>query len=258
MTDAQFKNIITRYYLNHKRDLPWRKNSNPYRIMVSEIMLQQTQVSRVAVKYREFLKAFPNFHSLATASVTNVLKLWSGLGYNRRALYLKQAAEIVIKKYKGRLPSDPNLLVSLPGIGKNTAGAIMAYAFNKPSVFIETNIRRVYLHHFFPNHDDVEDGELIPIIERTVNKENPREWYWALMDYGTHLAVTIENPNRRSRHYNKQTKFEGSLRQVRGKLLKFILKNPSASITELKNVGGKRTVSVLRKLRQEGFLPATG
>ena len=150
MQKAEFKKIILDYYKKHGRhDLPWRKTHDPYKILVSEIMLQQTQVGRVMAKYKEFIREFPDFKKLAQAPTAKVLKAWSGLGYNRRALYLKRTAERVTNEFQGKLPKDQSMLVDLPGIGPNTAGAICAYSFNMPVVFIETNIRRVFIHFFF-------------------------------------------------------------------------------------------------------------
>jgi len=222
LSRGKFKKTVWDYYRANKRDFPWRRNINPYRVLVSEIMLQQTQVSRGEVKYREFLKKFPSFSALAKASSADVLTAWQGLGYNRRALYLKRAAEVVMNEYKGKLPSDPATLVKLPGIGAYTAGAVCAFAFNEPVVFIDTNVRRVFIYHFFIDREGVSDVELVPLVEATLDKENAREWYSALMDYGSMLGAEEENANKRSAHYVKQSKFEGSLRQVRGKIVKYV------------------------------------
>jgi len=229
----QFKKTVWDYYRAHRRDFPWRRNINPYRVLVSEIMLQQTQVSRGEVKYREFLKKFPSFSALAKASNADVLMAWQGLGYNRRALYLKRAAEVVVNEYKGKLPSNPAALVKLPGIGIYTAGAVCAFAFNKPVVFIDTNVRRVFIHHFFNDREGVSDVELVPLVEATLDKENAREWYSALMDYGSMLGAKEENANKRSAHYVKQSKFEGSLRQVRGKIVKHV----TSSMRQVTRIG---------------------
>jgi A/G-specific adenine glycosylase len=221
-----FQGEIYSYYRLHCRDFPWRRTTNPYHIVVSEIMLQQTQVERVHGKYLEFIHAFPDFASLSKAFQKDVLALWQGLGYNRRALALKRLAENVVSMHGGTLPRDVEALSSLPGIGKTTAGAILAFAFNFPSVFIETNIRRVFIHEFFDGEDDVKDTEILPLVEAMVDRENPREWYWALMDYGSMLKKNVENPNRRSAHYTRQTPFEGSDRRIRGLVLKRLLNFP--------------------------------
>lgn len=214
------------YYGSHGRhDLPWRQPEpngtfDAYKIMVSEIMLQQTQVSRVIPKYHAFIGMFPDIQSLANAQLGDVLRQWQGLGYNRRAKFLWQAAQKITSEYSKEIPHDLVELVKLPGVGKNTAGAIIAYAFNKPAIFIETNIRTVYIHHFFAGMEEIDDKELTPIIIETLDNEQPRAFYWALMDYGTHLKQTKGNFNKLSKTYTKQSKFHGSSRQIRGAIIR--------------------------------------
>jgi A/G-specific adenine glycosylase len=194
-------------------------------------MLQQTQVGRVIEKYKAFLKAFPTVHSLANAPLQQVLLLWSGLGYNRRARFLQQMAQAVDRSH-GIFPTTVDKLLKLPGIGTYTAGAISAFAYNQPRVFIETNIRTVFLHHFaLPGK--VADKELLALIAATLDHKNPREWYWALMDYGSHLKSTGITIHRTSRHYAKQSAFKGSVREVRGGILKILTKQP-ATLTQLR------------------------
>jgi len=237
--------------------LPWRKTKNPYRILVSEVMLQQTQVDRVVPKYKEFLKAFPDFEALGTGSQTQVYAVWQGLGYNRRALFLKELGEIVHYVYGGTFPKDVKELEKLPGIGHYTARAIAVFAYGKPEVFIETNIRRVFIHHFFKDRADVHDSEILPLVEKTLDQKNPREWYWALMDYGSSLSKSIENPNRQSAHYAKQKPFSGSDRQMRGLIVKFLLAEESASmlaITKHIQQSATRTDRILQKLEREGIV----
>ena len=228
MTTERFKKLIWEYYKAHGRhELLWRTKAHvndPYRILVSEIMLQQTQVSRVTKKYPEFIRRFPNFRSLARASAPSVLSAWQGMGYNRRALNLKRLSEEVVECYKGKLPNEPEALRTLPGIGAATAGSIAAFAFNRPVPFIETNIRRVFIHSFFPSKEGVRDEDILKLVEKTLDKENPREWYYALMDYGAMLAAREkENPNRKSLSYRKQAAFRGSRRAVRGGILRALL-----------------------------------
>lgn len=257
-TIPQFKKTIWDYYKKHGRhDMAWRKTTDPYKILVSELMLQQTQVSRVIPKYEAFIKKISTFKALAQASIPEVLALWQGLGYNRRALYLKRAAEEIEAKYKGKLPQNPELLVSLPGIGPNTAAAICAYSFNIPVIFIETNIRRIYIHFFFPKSKKVDDKKILALVEKTLDTKNPREWYWALMDYGTHLKTQVENPNRKSKHYAKQSKFKGSDREIRGKILRMLLKENSISKTKLISELGEEKVraeKVLETLVKDSFI----
>lgn len=217
----KFQKKVWDYYTKEGRhDLPWRKTMNPYRILVSEVMLQQTQVDRVVPKYKAFLKLFPTIEALAGAPLSEVLLGWSGLGYNRRALYLKRAALAVVSEHGGKFPKEAAVLEDLPGVGPYTARAVMAFAYNASDVFIETNIRRVFIHEFFPKSKKVTDAKLLPIIERTLDHARPREWYWALMDYGAHIKTEVTNPNRHSAGYTKQSKFEGSVRQLRGAILR--------------------------------------
>lgn len=215
--------MINGYYRLHGRDLPWRKSTDPYGVLVSEVMLQQTQVSRVIVKYDEFMVRFPHVESLARASLEDILGAWQGLGYNRRGLALKRAAEHIMVRHNGIVPDDEPSLEALPGIGKATARSIQAFAFNRPVIFIETNIRAVFLHYFFKGREKVSDTELEPIIEATLDRENPRRWYNGLMDYGTCLKKAHPNPARASAHHTVQTPFQGSLRQVRGAILRLLL-----------------------------------
>ena len=218
--EKQFVEIVWKYYNEHGRhDLPWRKTHNPYRILVSEIMLQQTQVERVIPKYQAFLRRFPTVKSLAQSELKDVLILWQGLGYNRRAKFLWQAAQAVVEQCGGGFPKDFKKLQTLPGIGSYTAAAVMNFAFNIATPLIETNVRTVYIHHFYKNKEGVTDADIMRLVERTVDRERPREWFWALMDYGTCLKKTTGNHNVRSKHYTKQSKFKGSDREIRGRII---------------------------------------
>jgi A/G-specific adenine glycosylase len=222
--------------------------------MVSEIMLQQTQAARVIPKYQEFLTLFPTVQSLAAASLADVLKAWSGLGYNRRAKFLWQA----VGQIKNTFPDTLDDLVALPGVGVNTAGAILAYSFNQPVVFIETNIRSVYIHHFFEDRRDVHDTEILPIVKVTLDKEHPREWYWALMDYGVYIKNTVGNTSRNSKHYTKQSTFAGSRRQIRGQIIKLLSERP-VSDEEIRNIiSDTRLDEVLNDLTKEQLIRLDG
>lgn len=254
-----FKQLVWNYYNANKRVLEWREHITAYGVIVSELMLQQTQVPRVQVKFPEFMQKFPTLQSLADASVADVLSVWQGMGYNRRALYLRLIAQELVGKYNGVLPRNTELVDALPGIGPATAAAILAYTYNMPTVFIETNIRRVFIHHFFEDGQEIADAELLPIVEAAVDKDNPREWYYALMDYGTHLAKTVPNPNRRSKHYAVQSKFEGSDRQIRGNIVKMLVAGKELGKEELfnqLNVEESKFERILKDLEKEGFLVA--
>lgn len=228
------------------------------------MMLQQTQVARVEKKFPPFLDRFPGFEDLARAPFPDVLQLWEGLGYNRRARYMHQAAQALVSTHGGTLPRDPETLRNLPGIGAATAGSMAAFAYNVPAVFIETNIRRVFIHHFFPNRLDVADREITPLVAETLDEGNPREWYWALMDYGVVLARTMENPNRRSRAYARQAPFQGSDRQLRGMILRDLTRNGVIAAEEVPWYGRRegftadRVRTVMDALEKEGFLLRTG
>lgn len=198
---AALKKAVWRFYGEHGRhDLAWRKKPSPYYVLVSEVMLQQTQVSRVREKFTEFIKVFPTLTSLAKSDQVTLLKTWKGLGYNRRALWLRDAAQTIVRDHKGKVPRDPESLEALKGIGHYTARAIATFSYNDPHAFIETNIRRIFIHHFYPSAELVPDSALLPLIEAAVDGSKPREWYWALMDYGAQLGRTLPNANVRSKH----------------------------------------------------------
>jgi A/G-specific adenine glycosylase len=252
-----FRQRIYAHYRKNGRALPWRRTHDPYKILLSELMLQQTQVRRVIEKYREFLRRFPSIESMASAPLRAILEQWQGLGYNRRALSLKRLAVILADRYGGRIPRDIEVLKALPGVGAATAGAVCAFAFDKPVVFIETNIRSVFIHFFFRDRGGVKDSEISPLVEQTLDAKHPREWYYALMDYGVALKEQHANPNRRSAHYTKQSPFEGSLRQVRGMILRTVVKQPGISEPALVKVINRDAVMVrqaLKQLRTEGFI----
>ena len=259
----QFRNTIRQYYKDKSRsDLPWRHTCNPYRILVSEIMLQQTQIERVLRKYPVFIKKYPDFGSLARARVRTLYSVWKGMGYNRRALALKNIACIIsAAPYHGRLPADAHDLMRLPFVGQSTAGAVAAFAFGRPAVFIETNIRRVFIHFFFREKKKVSDREILFLIEKTLDGKDPRSWYYALMDYGSALRNLKENPNRKSSRYKKQSPFEGSNRQMRAKILRLISERRNMSVKELAglvNMPCDKTSEIIDQLCKEGFIKKKG
>ena len=256
-----FNSMMRDFYAENRRPMPWRDEITPYRVVVSEVMLQQTQVSRVLQKFPGFIEEFPDFRSLADASLEELLRAWQGLGYNRRAKHLQGIAREVMGRFGSVLPKDPTDLLTLPGIGKATAGSIAAFAFNQPALFIETNIRRVFLHHFFQDRTDVPDSDILPVVARMMDRENPREWYYALMDYGTYLSGHVPNPNRRSLHYSVQSSFSGSDREIRGKILKILLEEGPMRRTVLVDrilVEPGRLEKILNDMVSEKFLELHG
>ncbi|OHB21003.1 MAG: hypothetical protein A3J67_05125 [Parcubacteria group bacterium RIFCSPHIGHO2_02_FULL_48_10b] len=256
-----FQKEVWGYYRLHKRGFPWRKTKNPYRILVSEIMLQQTQADRVVLKYKEFIKKFPNLRALSKASLKSVLRAWQGLGYNRRAVHLKTIAREVTVRFGGKLPSEKEILMSSPGIGQSTAGAVRTFAFNKPEVFVETNIRTAFIHFFFPKKQKILDSDISKIVEVALDRKNPREWYWALMDYGAMLKKAHGNAAaRRSAHYARQSPFKGSSREQRSKILKMILGEKISTKKLLAKTGFSKQILAhhLADLSKEGFIRRSG
>ena len=264
-----FVRTIKTYYRREGRVLSWRPPAlalhasgevvRPYEVLVSEVMLQQTQVGRVKEKYEEFIKRFPDVRALAQAPLSDVLRLWQGLGYNRRALFLKRAAEEVVAVHGGILPCSREVLETLPGIGGATAASIAVFAWNIPEIFVETNIRSVFIHFFFPDAEKISDAELLPLIEKTLDRKNPRERYYALMDYGTMLKKQHKNPSRRSAAHIRQKRFKGSLREARGAVIRAVLEH-SYSLAELKKLlrlEPHKIGKAVLGLMKEGFLKKT-
>ena len=262
------------------RDLPWRRTYDPYAIWISEVMLQQTQVSRVDGRWQRWLERFPTVDALAAAAPSDVLEEWQGLGYNRRALSVHRAAQ-AISEAGGVFPQDLKELVKLPGIGPATAAGIRAFAFNLHGVYLETNVRTVFLHELYPQAEGVPDSELVPLVELTCPASvanaadaaatalTPRSWYYALLDYGAYLKKTIPNPSRRSKSHVKQSRFEGSHRQKRAELLRVLLAHKDEGGAEFEtlhqelcqievNAGRETldeqvTLGLLEELAKEGF-----
>jgi A/G-specific adenine glycosylase len=254
-----FQRHIKEFYQKYGREFDWRKTTDPYDILVSEIMLQQTQTQRVAEKFLPFITQFPTFEALAAASIRDVLLAWQGLGYNRRALALQASAQRIVSEFNGIMPQDPVILQTFKGIGPNTAGSICAFAFNKPTIFIETNVRSIFIYSFFHQGDMVHDKELLILIAQTIDTQNPREWYYALMDYGVALKKHVKNPNHRSKHYSIQSRFEGSERQIRGMILRALTAHTALSfelLCALIDREPQRIDNNLRDLIVEGFVRA--
>ena len=253
-----FRDIVLTRYRSHGRVFPWRETSDPYHILLSEMMLQQTQTERVLPKYLEFLDRWPDLTALDQAPLIEILASWKGLGYNRRALALKRIAAICAEQ-GGELPCDEKGLRELPMVGPATAAAVMAFAYHHPALYLETNIRRVLIHFFFADCDSVHDRDLYRILEQAIQDPtcDPKSWYYALMDYGVFLRRIIKNPNRRSAHYSRQSSFENSDRQIRGRLIMILTESGSMSLTRVLSTldfPEERIGQCLSALEKEGFI----
>lgn len=250
------------------RDLPWRNTRDPYAIWISEVMLQQTQVSRVDGRWQRWIERFPNVEALAQAPLADVLGEWQGMGYNSRAKRLQACAQQICRDHGAVMPSNCRELVALPGIGPATAAGIRAFAFDEPGVYLETNVRTVFIHELFPNEEKVDDKQLVPLVEAACPAagEDVRGWYYALLDYGAYLKKTHPNPSRRSKQHTRQSKFEGSHRQKRAFVLRCVLAGakPTRQIADELDtfeLGEGRTAvhpdelaSILAELQQEGMI----
>lgn len=261
-----FREALYAHYREHKRDLPWRRTRDPYKILVSEAMLQQTQVPRVVPKFLSFVARFPNPHALAAAPLAEVLAEWQGLGYNRRAKNLWHAAQALVREHGGKVPKTYEGLRSLPGVGDYTAGAVLAFAFGTARAIIETNVRAVVIHHFYKRKAGVTDDEIISVVEQTIRGQNPRDYYAAIMDYGTHLKATVGNVSRRSKHdaSTKKAAFKGSSRQVRGAALRALVGGAATAAAVAKRVSAEigveaaKVLEALRGLSRDGLVAKQG
>ncbi len=258
MNILHFRKIVWTHYKKYGRhELPWRKTKDPYKILVSEVMLQQTQVERVIPFYINFLKKFPTTYRLADAPLSDVLKSWQGLGYNRRAKMLHAAAKAL------RVTRSDSVaeLEKLPGVGPYTARAVAAFAYNQNVIVIETNVRTAVMHHFFPNEKKVSDAEIEKILIEALLKGKAREWYSALMDYGNYLKRSGISLNKKSALHTKQSKFAGSLREVRGAIVRLLARKSAspASIMKLFDVSRRaQLLEALEALCEESLIKKKG
>jgi A/G-specific adenine glycosylase len=220
-------------------------------------MLQQTQVARVAITFPMFLELFPDFERLAASETRELLQAWQGMGYNRRALNLRAAAQKICEHHGGKLPKDPVQLRLLPGIGNYTAHSIPVFAFNEPQPVIETNIRSVMIHFFCKGREQVAESEISSLVLTTVDHKQPRNWFNALMDLGSEIKRNDPSINKRVAAYKQQSKFNGSKRQVRGQVLTLLTKQHTASravLLKLINSEKYSVIDVANDLVAEGFL----
>jgi len=284
MTEAQkqrFRKTVLDFYKQEGRHtLPWRvgdngisKSEQAYRILVSEAMLQQTQVARVVPYYLRWFLKFGTKEVLANASLAEVLILWQGLGYNKRAKALWETAKIICNERGGVIPTTRIELLKLPGIGRYTAGAICVFAYNQKEVLVETNIRTVVIYHFFTeisrsskktqgaSSEKIGDEAIETILKEVQPHKNFREWNWALMDYGAYLKREGNRTNELVKGYAKQSAFKGSSREVRGAIIRALSKVPCTKETLKRQFKKERYPQVLfqlQKLQAEGLIAIQG
>jgi A/G-specific adenine glycosylase len=258
LTPSAFQRLIMSFYRDNARPFPWRETRDPYRVLVSEIMLQQTQTSRVEERYPRFLRLFPTVKALALAPQADVLRAWEGLGYYRRARNLHRAAIAVQEQYGGTIPENFDDLVALPGLGRYTAAAVSVFAFDRPTPMIETNIRSVYLYAFCRGRSAVLDAELLQLVQDTIDVARCRDWFYALMDFGVVLKRARPGINSQSKHHTKQSRFEGSDRQIAARVLKAIVSaKRGAGIEDLYEVvqgAGERIDKAIVRLERDGMI----
>jgi A/G-specific adenine glycosylase len=263
MTVEEFRATVYSFYEKEGRSFPWRERLEPWGVLVSEVMLQQTQTERVVPYWEKWIEKWPRPGDLCGASLEEVLREWSGLGYNRRARYLKECAGVIAGEYGGRVPEGRAELERLPGIGAYTAGAVSCFAWNRPEVFIETNIRAVMIHFFFGDRPGIRDAEIFPLLEAHLDREEPRKWYWALMDYGAALKKLTPNPGRRGARYRRQSGFRGSFRELRGGLIRALVSGGPAGLEELERLPGigrdkEEVYRALKALEKESMVAEEG
>ncbi len=255
MESTEFQRLLAQKGEELYRSMPWREDTRPYYVLVSELMLQQTQVPRVVPKFEAFIERFPNERALAAASLADVLRMWQGLGYNRRAKFLHEAGKMILEEFGGVFPESEADIMRLPGVGKNTAGAIRAYAFNMPSIFVETNVRTVYIHHFFADDFAVDDKQIIELLEATIDRNNPRQFYQNLMDYGSWLKSQGVRNISQSRHYKKQSPLKGSVREVRGQIVRALSEEAKTEALLRRTISSdERFTAALDGLLKEGIV----
>ncbi|MDX2776472.1 hypothetical protein PV379_03840 [Streptomyces caniscabiei] len=258
MNCEEFLELIWQKGAELYRDMPWRQDTRPYYVLVSELMLQQTQVDRVIPKFTAFIERFPDEVTLASAPLSDVLTMWNGLGYNRRARFLHESAKRIVHDFNGIFPQTAVEIRTLPGVGEGTTGAIMTYAFNAVQPFIETNVRTVYFQHFFQDHDRVTDAQIMEVLLATMATDMPREFYWALMDYGSWLKRQGAGRNALSSGYKKQSPLKGSVREVRGQIIKALtVRAMSRKELEQYVQADERFEGALRGLARDALISVT-
>ncbi|HWR27858.1 MAG TPA: Fe-S cluster assembly protein HesB [Candidatus Thermoplasmatota archaeon] len=248
----RFQKKVFSFYEKNKRDLPWRKTIDPYKILLSELMLQQTQVKRVILYYEKWIARWPTIDALASASLPEVLHMWMGLGYNTRAKNLHTTARKIVATFNSDVLQAMKQYKELPGIGKYTSQAVQIFSSNSDLVTVDTNIRRILISEFkLPIK--IADKELWLLAETCLPLGESRDWHNALMDYGA-LHMTAQKTGIKPK--TQQTQFEGSNRQIRAQILRCLLQK-SMSFSELEKtvgIGQMRLGAILDKMMNEKII----
>ncbi len=250
-----FHQKIFQFYKKHKRDLPWRKTTDPYKILVSEFMLQQTQVSRVIEYYTTWIKKWPTIQKLANEQYKNVLQAWMGLGYNRRAMYLHNTAKVIVEEFQGDIITAIKQFEKLPGIGLYTSKAVQIFAENADIATVDTNIRRIFINEF-KIKETLSDKELFQIAKRCLPQGRSRDWHNALMDYG---AMFLTSRKTGIKPKTQQSRFKGSDRQIRGKILRMLLTENQTEyqLNQQLRIDAERLSEILNKMLIEKTVSKT-
>ena len=254
ISETKIKNFnekIFAWWKKNKRTLPWRETTNPYYIMISEIMLQQTQVNRSVEKYLEFIKEYPTIKELAEASVSSVLKIWSGLGYNRRALWLQEAANQIVRL--NEFPKTPEELQKLKGIGPYTSRSILIFTFNYDIATVDTNIRRILIAENFAKVN-TKEKELFIIAQKLLPKGKARDWHNALMDYGALVLTSAKTGIKPKTTISSSSKEN---RRFRGIIVKYLTRTTKAKkekIVKNCNIPNEKIDDILVGLIADGLV----
>lgn len=271
------REALLEWFVPRTRIYPWRRTRDPYRILVSEVMLQQTQAPRVEPAYRSFVRSFPSLRQLANARRSSVVAEWSGLGYPRRAVALSEAARAIVRDQGGAVPSEPAALQELPGIGSYTAAAVASIAFDVPVAAVDTNVRRIVARVAFGTEaDEVAASDLAAVAHRWLDPRAPGTWNQALMDLGREVCRPArprcgECPLARGCRFRangavpraarrRQQPFEGSMRQTRGAVVRELGAAPSHTLAALVQITGSpidRVTEAVRGLAADGIVSAT-
>lgn len=248
----EFQKKVFSFYKKHGRELPWRQTTDPYKILTSELMLQQTQVNRVVPYYEKWIARWPTVGALASASRAEVLSAWMGLGYNTRAVNLHKAVQKIVTEFDGDVAEAMRQYNEIPGVGRYTSQAVLIFSTNADLVTVDTNIRRIFISEFHLSQD-ISDRELWEYAEMCLPHGKSRQWHNALMDYGA-LHQTVKKTGIRSK--SPQSKFEGSNRQIRAAILRILLCDPSSfeNIRRALGVEQMRLRKILGKMVDEELL----